>query len=120
MTAIGSPESLSGRNNRNHWIEIAPCLRDHISQALVMGIGEITLERRGLDRINRQNCKQYGMTTEGFLVAGDEMTTYLLDHCRGISSGSVEFVEDGFARRQAFGAGLRLSRATFSWSAFDH
>jgi len=85
-----------------------------------MGIGEITLKRRGFDGINRQDRQENGMTTERFSVAGYEMTADLLDHGCNISSRSVELLQDGLAWCQAFGAGLCLSRATFGGSAFDH
>ena len=94
VTTVGRPETFSRRYNSNHRIEIAAGLRDHICQALVMGIRKVPLKWRGLDRIDRQNRKQHRMAAKRLLVPRHDMTTYLFNRGRGITDRSLESLQD--------------------------
>jgi hypothetical protein len=53
MTAIGSPETAARCDHRNNRVEKATCLVDDVSQAFMMGVGEVALGVGSIASIGR-------------------------------------------------------------------
>jgi hypothetical protein len=90
MPAIGSPEASLWCNHRDDRVEKTTGFVDNVREPFVMSIGEISLERGGLDGIDWQDGQQYRMTGERFLVRsnnaaagfGDCLRSFRCRSCR--------------------------------------
>jgi hypothetical protein len=58
MPAIRSPETFLWRHDSDDRIEKTPGFVDDVGEPFVVSIGEIPLERGGLDGIDRQDAQQ--------------------------------------------------------------
>ena len=79
MPAIGSPETSLRSDHCDDGIEKTPGFVDNVREPFVMSIGEISLERGGLDSIDWQGAQQYRMTGKRFLVRSNNATAGFRD-----------------------------------------
>ena len=68
MPAIRSPEASLRCDHRDDGVEKTPGFVDNVSEPFVVSIGEISLEGRGLDGVNRKNAKQYRLSRDVILI----------------------------------------------------
>jgi hypothetical protein len=85
-----------------------------------LSIGEISLEGRGLDGVNRKNAKQYRMTGERFLVRPHNAATDFRDCFRSFRRSSCRLFEPAFCWAQTLRSGFGFARATTGWCTLDH
>src|ERR1700732_4298009 len=81
MPAIRGPETSLWRHDSDDRIEKTPDFVDDVGEPFVMSIGEIPLERGGLDGIDRQYREQDRVPAEGFLVRSNNAAASFGD-CR--------------------------------------
>src|SRR5690348_1402643 len=120
MTAVGSPEAAPRCDHRDNRVEKASCLVDDVSQAFMMGVGEVALEGSGLDGIDRQNREQHLMSAERFLVNSHHVAASFFNHVSGLSRGSFRSLQPGFPRSQTFCAGLGFARTPSRRCTLNH
>ena len=112
MTAIRSPEASFRCHDGNDRVKEASGLIDYISEPLVMSVGEITLEWRGLNSIDGQNGHYRGVAAKGLFIQADYTTACFLDRSRGVGHKSFGVLQASFIRMKALGTGLGFPRTT--------
>src|SRR5262249_58591092 len=79
MLSVRRPAPAVGRSDGDDGIEEAAGLVDHIGQLLVMGVGQVALERCRLDRIDGQHGKQSRMPAQRLFILAHQSASGLLD-----------------------------------------
>src|SRR6267143_4249184 len=102
------------------WVQVAAGLSNHISQAFVVSVGEISLKRSGLNGVDGQNREQHRMAAERLFVHSDDGAARLLHCCKGVCGRTLHSFEPGFSWRESLGAGLGFSGTASRGSTFDH
>lgn len=97
------------RHDGNDRIQETAGLVDNVSQALVVSVGKIALERRCFNRIDGQNRKQDRMTTERFFIPADDAAAGFLDCFCRLRGSSCRFLQLTLCWAEAFGARLSLA-----------
>jgi len=120
MPAIRSPETSLRCDHSDNRVEKTPGFIDDISEPFVMSIGEIPLERGGLDGIDRQNREQDKVPAERVLVRSHHAAAGLLDRLRHLRGSSRRLIQPAFGWAQTLRSGFRLARAFPGWCTFDH
>src|SRR5262245_3292517 len=120
MPAIRSPEAVVGSGYGNNGIEKTAGLIDDIGETLVMGIRQIPLERSGLDRIDRQNGNQDGVSTQRVFVGSDNATTSFLNRLSNRGCASRRLGDLALCGREAFCSGLRFAGSSLRCGALHH
>ena len=69
MQAVGSPEAAVRRRNGDHRIEETSDFLDHSGQPLVVGLGKIALERRGLNAVDGKHGYKQRMPAERVAIS---------------------------------------------------
>ena len=85
-----------------------------------MSIGEISLEGRGLDGINRQNRKQDRMSAKRFLIRPHNAAAGFRDCLCSLGRSSCGLIEPAFCWAQTLRSGFGFARAPPGWCTFDH
>src|SRR5262249_22631120 len=101
-------------------VEKTPSLVDDVGEPFVVSIGEISLERRGLNGIDRQDGQQYRMTGQRVLIRTNNAAAGVRDCFCSFGGGSRRLLEPAFSGAETLCPGLGLARATTGWRAFDH
>jgi hypothetical protein len=120
MPAVGSPEPDPRGENCDDRIEKTPCLIDDISQPFVVSVGEISLEGRWFDRIDRQDAQQYRMTGKRFLVRSNNAAAGFGDCFCGFGCSSCRLLESAFGWAEALRPGFGFARTLPGWCTLDH
>src|SRR5579871_2675159 len=121
MTAIRSPETgAAGRGHRDNGIQKTARLIDHISQPFVMSVGEVSLERRRLNRLNRQNGKQHRMAGERLLVQSHIAPADFFYQFGNLTRGSFRGIQATLACCKTFRPRFRLTRPSSRWCTLRH
>ena len=120
MPAIRSPEAFLRRDDSDDRVEKTPCFVDNVSEPFVVSIGEISLERGGLDGIDRQNRKQDRVPAERFLVRSHNAAAGFLDRLRNLRGSSCRLIEPAFCWAEAFRTGFGFARTPPGWCTLDH
>ena len=111
MPTVGSPEPAPWGENCDNRVEKTPCLIDDISQPFVVSVGEISLEGRWFDDIDRQGAQQYRMTGERFLVRSNNAAAGFGDCFCSLGRSSCRLLESAFRWAEALRARFRLCEA---------
>src|SRR6266496_3464974 len=85
-----------------------------------MSIGEISLEGRGFNSIDRQNRKQERMTAERFLVQSHNAASGFLDCLCSFRGSSCRLIETAFCWAQTLRSRFSLARTPPGWCTLDH
>jgi len=95
-------------------------LVDDIGEAFVVSVGEIPLERGGLNGIDRQDAQQYRMTRKRFLVRSQNAASGFGDCLCSFRSSSCRLLEPAFGRAQTLRCGFSFARTSPGWCTLDH
>src|ERR1700756_4318217 len=120
MPAVGSPESEPRGENCDDRVEETPRLVDDISEPLVVGVGEISLEGRWFDGIDREDAQQYRMTGERFLVRSNNAAAGFGDSFCGFGCSSCRLLESAFRRAEALRPRFGFARPPPGRCTLDH
>src|ERR1700733_9548900 len=120
MPAIRSPEAFLWCNHGDDRIEKTPGFIDDVGEPLVVSIGEISLERCGLDGIDRQNRKQHRMPAERLLVQSHQAAAGFLDRLRYLRCKARRLIQPTFGRAQTPRSGFGLARTPPRWCTLHH
>src|SRR6266568_7541595 len=120
MPTIRSPEPVPQRKYRNDWVEKPSGLINDVGQTFVMRVGQVPLERRWLDRINRKNRNQNRMAAEWFLICPHCAAARFFDRFCYLGHSFRRLGQSAFCRREALCAGLSIAWPLSGWCAFRH
>src|SRR6202030_3851477 len=120
MPAIRSPEASLRCHDRDDRVEKTPGFVDDIREPFVMSIGQISLERGGLDGIDRQNRKQERMSAERVLVRSHNTAGGFCDCLRSFRRSSCRLLDPAFCRAEALRPGFGFARTPPGCCALDH
>jgi hypothetical protein len=120
MPTVGSPEPAPWGENCDNRVEKTPCLIDDISQPFVVSVGEISLEGRWFDDIDRQDAQQYRMTGERFLVRSNNAAAGFGDCFCSLGRSSCRLLESAFRWAEALRARFGFARPPPGRCTLDH
>jgi len=120
MSAIRSPEASLWRHDSDDRVEKTPSFVDDVGEPFVMSIGEIPLERRGLNGIDRQNREQYWVPAERLLVQSHNAAADFRDCPCSFRRSSCRLLEPAFCWAEAFRTGFGFTRTPPGWCTLDH
>ncbi len=120
MPAIRSPEASLWCDHGDDRVQKTPGFVDDIRKPFVMSIGEISLERSGLDGIDRQNRKQDRVPAERVLVRSNHAAAGFRDCLHSLGRSSCRLLESAFCRAEALRSGFGFARTSAGWCTLDH
>src|SRR5438067_882947 len=120
MPTIRSPEPVPRRKYCNDWVEKPSGLINDVGQTFVMRFGQVPLERRRLDRINRQNRNQNRMAAEWLLICPHCAAARFFDRFCYLGHSFRRLGQSAFCRPEALGTGLGLAWSLLWLCAFHH